>query len=138
MVPFLIYSSMVILFILGAVHLYWALGGKRVFQHSLPRKSTGELLFLPRKIDCLIVGLGLIGFGFLLLNQVGLINLPGSNAVINGGSLFVGVIFLARALGDFKYLGFFKSIRNSPFAKYDSLYYSPLCLYIGFTFILSI
>jgi hypothetical protein len=138
MIPFLIYSSMLILFILGAVHLYWAIGGKRAFHHSLPRKSTGELLFLPRKIDCLIVGLGLIGFGFFLLNQVGLIHLPGSNTVSNGGSLFVGVIFLARALGDFKYLGFFKSIRNNQFAKYDSLYYSPLCLYIGLTFILSI
>jgi hypothetical protein len=41
-------------------------------------------------------------------------------------------------LGDFKYWGFFKSIRNNQFAKYDSLYYSPLCLYIGLTFILSI
>jgi hypothetical protein len=129
---------MVILFILGALHLYWALGGKRVFQHSLPRKSTGELLFLPRKIDCFIVGLGLIGFGFLLLNQIGLISLPVRDVVINGGIIVAGVIFLARALGDFKYLGFFKSIRNNSFAKYDSLYYSPLCLYIGLTFILSI
>jgi hypothetical protein len=32
-----------------------------------------------------------------------------------------------RAIGDFRYVGFFKRIRDSKFARLDTLAYSPLC-----------
>jgi hypothetical protein len=41
------------------------------------------------------------------------------------------VIFLVRAIGDFRYVGFFKKYRNTKFGKNDTKYYSPLCLLIG-------
>jgi hypothetical protein len=137
LIQFFVYSTAFLLFLIGCIHLYWTVGGKRAFYHSLPRKATGELLFVPKKIDCLIVGIGLIGFGFLLLAGIEVIVLPIRDVWVKNGSLIVGVIFITRALGDFKYLGFFKSVRNNPFAKYDSLYYSPISLYMGLTFILS-
>jgi hypothetical protein len=34
--------------------------------------------------------------------------------------------FALRALGEFHYLGFFKGVRGTPFAHYDTWFYSPL------------
>ena len=34
---------------------------------------------------------------------------------------------LARSIGDFRYLGFFKRVRGSRFATLDSWVYSPIC-----------
>ncbi|WP_205190355.1 DUF3995 domain-containing protein, partial [Burkholderia sp. LMG 13014] len=39
----------------------------------------------------------------------------------------LALIFAVRAVGDFRYVGFFKRIRGSRFARMDTLYYSPLC-----------
>jgi hypothetical protein len=36
-----------------------------------------------------------------------------------------------RALGEFRYIGFFKRVRGTPFARMDSRYYSPLALLLG-------
>ena len=35
---------------------------------------------------------------------------------------------LMRAIGDFRYVGFFKRVRGSRFARMDTTLYSPLCL----------
>jgi hypothetical protein len=44
---------------------------------------------------------------------------------------------VARAIGEFKYLGFFKRVTGSKFARLDTLLYSPLCLLlaVGVTFV---
>ena len=36
-------------------------------------------------------------------------------------------MFALRAIGDFRYVGFFKRIRDTRFARLDTLAYSPLC-----------
>ena len=38
---------------------------------------------------------------------------------------------VGRAIGDFKYVGFFKRVRGSKFARMDTLVYSPLCLLLA-------
>jgi hypothetical protein len=43
----------------------------------------------------------------------------------------VGIIFIARSIGEFRWLGFFKKHRGSAFSKWDTLMYSPLCLLLG-------
>jgi hypothetical protein len=40
----------------------------------------------------------------------------------------VSVAFAARAVGDFRYLGFFKRVRGTRFARADDRYFVPLCL----------
>jgi hypothetical protein len=37
----------------------------------------------------------------------------------------------ARAVGEFKYVGFFKRVRGSRFATLDTWIYSPLCLLLA-------
>ena len=37
-------------------------------------------------------------------------------------------LFLLRTIGDFRYVGFFKRVREGRFAHLDTRFYSPLCL----------
>ncbi|AZA55575.1 DUF3995 domain-containing protein [Chryseobacterium sp. G0201] len=47
------------------------------------------------------------------------------------------ILSFIRAIGDFRYIGFFKKITSSSFAKKDTLIYSPLCILISLlTFLL--
>jgi hypothetical protein len=50
--------------------------------------------------------------------------------VANGLWLIAGV-FMLRAIGEFKYVGFFKKVRKTAFGLNDTKFYSPLCLLIG-------
>ena len=47
------------------------------------------------------------------------------------GPAAVGIVLLARAVGDFRYVGFFKRIHGTGFAIMDTRLYSPLCLLLG-------
>lgn len=53
------------------------------------------------------------------------------NWITNYGYWIIPSIFILRAIGDFKYVGFFKKVRNTEFAKTDSKWFAPLCLTIG-------
>jgi hypothetical protein len=46
-------------------------------------------------------------------------------------SAVLGIIFVVRSIGDFRSAGFFKSVRNTTFALWDTWLYSPLCLVLG-------
>jgi hypothetical protein len=43
----------------------------------------------------------------------------------------LAIIFAARALGDFRFVGFTKSVRDSRFARLDTRVYSPLCVLLA-------
>jgi len=43
----------------------------------------------------------------------------------------IAAVFALRAIGDFRYVGFFKRIRDTRFARLDTLAYSPLCAVLG-------
>jgi len=43
----------------------------------------------------------------------------------------LAALFLIRAVGEFRYVGFFKSVRDTRFATWDSWLFSPLCLLIA-------
>jgi len=48
--------------------------------------------------------------------------------VFHGGSALVATILLARAVGDFRTVGFAKRVRDTAFARLDTRVFSPLCL----------
>ncbi len=43
----------------------------------------------------------------------------------------LGVLFVLRAMGEFRMLGFFKSIKGTDFAFWDTWLYTPLSLALG-------
>ena len=43
----------------------------------------------------------------------------------------MALVFLARAVGDFPLVGFFKPDNGTAFATWDTWLYSPLCVVLG-------
>lgn len=127
----LVSINTIIFITLSAIHFYWLAGGKWGLVLSLPSNpSTRDLLFKPSIMATLVVAFGLLLFAFVTFGNTGVFSFGLDQRYFKWGSLVISIIFLIRAIGDFKYLGFFKRIRETPFAKMDSKFYSPLCLSI--------
>lgn len=125
-----------ILFLLSAIHLYWMFGGRKGTMAVIPRKGS-ELLFRPTKGATGIVAgaLALAGWFVLELGEVVTWHtFPNWFYTYAGWGL--AAIFLIRAVGDFRWLGFFKKEVGTLFAKWDTALYSPICLFIGLCLLL--
>jgi hypothetical protein len=48
-----------------------------------------------------------------------------------GSAAVLGTVFVLRSIGDFRLMGFFKSVRGTRFALWDTWLYSPGCLFLG-------
>lgn len=121
---------------ISLLHFYWGLGGKKWVHLAIPTspKAVETPLFKPRFIETLVIALGILGFAWVIGAKAGVFptfQLPSS--FITNSVLTISIIFLVRAIGEFQYVGFFKKIKETPFAKMDTLYYSPLCLFISLT-----
>ena len=117
--------------VLGGFHFYWLFGGIWGLEKVIPSKGDKAISLSIPKLATLIVGLVLVLFGLFYLIKSGLVIVHIPNWVTNYGYWFVPSIFILRAIGEFKYIGFFKKIKNTEFAKADSKIFSPLCLIIG-------
>ncbi|TCZ78124.1 DUF3995 domain-containing protein [Paenibacillus albiflavus] len=120
-----------ILFLLSGIHLYWMAGGRRGALAAIPSKGS-ELLFRPTNVATGIVAgaLALAGWFVLELGEVVEWLLFPDWVFIYGGWV-LSAVFIIRAIGDFRWIGFFKKQKGTLFAKWDTMLYSPLCLFIG-------
>ncbi len=118
----------IVLIFLAVLHFYWALFGIKDPEAVLPTMVESNTVKTPGKIAAVLVGIVLLCFAFVFINKVvAYVDYPWLKYV----SLGIGFIFMVRALGDFKYVGFFKTAKNSKFSALDTRYYSPLCLLMG-------
>ena len=120
-----------IFFALGIIHFNWVIGGTFGFEASLPTNDNGERVLNPKRIDSAIVGIGLTLFGLFYMFKSGLISVNLSDWILIYAGWIIPAIFILRATGDFKYIGFFKRVKNTSFGKLDTKFFSPLCLVIG-------
>ncbi len=118
-----------ILVVLGALHFYWALGGKLGFGAALP--SDGERpLFQPGPFASATVGVLLLSAAVCVLGAAGHVTLLSKPTAVWSTRVIAGM-FLLRALGDFRYVGFSKRVRDTRFARWDTRLFSPLCVLLG-------
>jgi hypothetical protein len=139
-IPMLYYaafSNAFIFLILSLLHFYWLLGGKWGMDSIVPtNERTSDKLFKPSAFSTLVVAVGLLVFGLVEVGSTGIFSDWADLKYFRWGNLLIVFIFLVRAVGDFKYVGFFKKVRGTVFAKNDSRYYAPLCLFIAVTSLL--
>ena len=79
----------------------------------------------------LLVGTLLLTMAGLVAATAGLTSVAVSPSVLAGLCNGLAILFLVRAIGDFKLVGFFKRVRDSQFSRWDSFAYSPLCLFLS-------
>ena len=115
---------------ISGIHFYWALGRKWGITNSVP-ELDGKKVLKTSALASVVVALGLLYFAIQSFIATEAISGQLSHWSTKYTLWAIGSIFLIRAIGDFKYVGFFKRIKNSRFAELDSSFYSPLCLLIS-------
>jgi hypothetical protein len=118
-------------FVLSGIHFNWVFGGTFGFSKSIPIKENGEKLFEPKKFDSAFMGLVLAIFALFYVFVSGLVEVKIWEKAIEIIGWIIPGIFLLRAMGDFKYMGFFKKIKGTEFSEADTKVISPLCMVIG-------
>jgi Protein of unknown function (DUF3995) len=119
----------VLLAALGALHVYWALGGRWGLAAAVPERE-GRPLFQPGRVATVGVATLLFWAGILVLPRSAS-GFALSETLTSWGRWAIAFAFLMRAIGDFRYAGFFKRVRGTRFADLDTRLYSPLCLALG-------
>lgn len=125
----LLFATTLTLLFVALLHFYWAFGGGFWLNKALPTTNDGQRLLNPSKILTLIVGIVLLGFTYLAYS---LYASPNKLSIYMGWA--IALIFFLRAIGDFKMVGIFKQIKDTPFAYYDTRLYIPLSLFWSFSF----
>lgn len=116
---------------LSALHFYWGLGGKWEADAAIPTKETGEKVLNPKPFDCFVVAFGMLACGLFILIRSKLLSVELPFWLLDYGVWVLSILFILRAIGEFKYIGFLKKNRSTEFGRLDTTYYSPLCLTIG-------
>jgi len=121
----------VLIFAAAVLHIYWAFGGRRGFYAAIPT-DEGEFVFRPEPLGLFGVGLGLALAGLVLLVRIGILGSTEPRLLFEWAIWLIAAVFLLRALGDFRYIGFTKKVWETRFARLDTYLYSPLCLFVSF------
>lgn len=120
-----------IMLVVSAWHMYWAAGGQYGLQSAAPKIEGRDNEVIPKFVIFIVA---LLFFALALLPW-GLRHAP---AWISGKEHYAGfmiaLLFVIRAVGDFRYVGFFKRVYNSEFAAMDTRYFSPLILFLGIAY----
>ncbi|EED97374.1 conserved hypothetical protein [Burkholderia multivorans CGD1] len=120
------YFSVPTLCAIALVHVYWACGGRRGKRAAIP-EHDGVPLLHPSTAGTCTIAAALLAAACVVAARAGWV-WPGRYPGASGIAIVVlALLFAVRAVGDFRYVGFFKRIRGSRFARMDTLYYSPLC-----------
>jgi len=121
----------VVFCILSLLHVAWAVGIRMGDRAVIPERDDGEPTFHPGPVSTYAVA-GLLFIAALLVTQrVGLGRALLPAPLVVPGCWALAVAFVLRAMGEFRYVGFFKRVRGTAFARMDSRYYSPLALLLG-------
>jgi hypothetical protein len=128
--PLLVANSMMF-FVLAVLHLFWAMGGSWALDSVIPSNSNGRKIFKVKSIGTFMIAVVLLVFVMIDISYCGWIIEASSNKYIHLGILLIAILFLLRAIGDFRYIGFFKKYKNTPFAKKDLVLFSPICLFLS-------
>lgn len=121
------------------LHLYWVLGGKwatdRVYPQQLGQLFQGGKMSMFMTLATLVVAVAFMVFAYLVAAYNGRVVSFLPDRIIKFLLIAMTVVFCIRSIGDFKYVGFFKSVKEGLFAYWDSKLYSPLCLGIAISLV---
>jgi len=115
--------------ILACWHFFMAL--RPASGASAVPSVDGKPLFTPSPAATVAVGAALLLLAALVAATAGIIHTGLQRGLLAWPCYALAAGLLARAVGDFKYLGLFKRVKGSKFATLDSFLFSPLCLLLA-------
>jgi hypothetical protein len=107
---------------IAVLHVSWASGVKWGLDAAIPQRD-GKALFAPGRFGALAVAAALLVLALVFLALAGIVHLPGARVL----AWLAAGVFTLRTIGDFRYVGLFRRVAGSAFARNDSRYYTPLC-----------
>ena len=128
---FLVLIDATIFILLSFLHIYWALGGNWGMNAVLPTLSENQRRFHPGLYGTFAIGVAMGLFAFISIGNMGIFDAFAGRDIFRYASTAIAIVFLLRAMGDFRYIGFFRKANGTLFAKNDIRYYSPLCVFIA-------
>jgi hypothetical protein len=136
---FVAVAMTLILAAIAGLHAYWALGGRWPgrTETELARIVVGNVgvTHMPRpRMTAFVTAMLAIAAAWPLL-ILPLLRAHISGSVATAPTILIGAVFLLRG-----FLGYTEAMRRrhsaEPFATYNRLYYSPLCLALGGGFLI--
>jgi hypothetical protein len=115
---------------LSLLHFYWAARRGGDLTGAVP-EIEGRPAFTPSRAATTAVGVVLGATAAIPLLHAGVLASPAPAWLVHAAMIGASLVLVARAIGDFRLVGFFKRVRGSRFARLDTLFYSPLCLALG-------
>jgi Protein of unknown function (DUF3995) len=115
-----------VLFALGALHVYWAGGGRWGSDVAVPTRD-GRPSFDPGIASTLTVAALLCAAALVLLGRLRLWGDWLPRWPFAAGSWVLAIVFGGRVVGDFRWFGLFKRTTGTRFAWWDTRLYVPLC-----------
>ena len=113
--------------IIGLFHLYWAFGGNWGLKAAIPENEKGPLFKAEFGGTLVIAIIFILGVNLVIFDIMKYRIIFLQNYLYH----FMAIVFFLRGVGDFKYVGIFKRVKNTKFARYDYLLYSPLCFSVS-------
>jgi hypothetical protein len=118
--------GIVVLIVIAVIHVYWAAGGRLGHAAAIPERE-GKPAFSPGRWATLAVAAALLVAAALVAADLGWLVVPVPAWLVRVAVWLLALVFAARAIGDFRYVGFFKRVAGSRFAQLDTRVYAPLC-----------
>jgi uncharacterized protein DUF3995 len=110
---------------LGALHVYWAGGGRWGTDVTVPTRD-GNRVFVPSSAATLIVAMLLFAASLVILGRLGLWGQWLPRWPFVAGAWTLVVVFGARVVGDIRWFGLFKRTTETQFSWWDTWLYVPL------------
>jgi len=120
-------TTSVVLLALSLLHVYWAAGGRRGIDVVIP--TVGERQTInPSRFATVSVAAALAMAALIALGPTGILRSVVPEWLIRAGLVILTAVFGLRAVGDFRFIGFTKQVKETRFARLDTRVFSPLCV----------
>ena len=93
---------------------------------------NGQRAFTPTPAATFAVALALFAASALVLGRGGVFGSFAPPEHFKWPVFILGFVFLMRAVGEFNLVGLSKRTRGTSFARWDTWFFSPLCLAISY------
>lgn len=119
---------------LAALHARWAVRNRFESTFVIP-KVDGQYVFIPSRAATSMVAFALFCAALVALAQGQVIALDVPPLLVLVAAYAAGAVFVLRAIGDFRLVGYFKRVRHTSFARWDTRLFSPLSALMGTAFL---